>query len=322
MTIAAPNGVHDAPNGTDTPAPPRVSIIIPHLNTPDALSRCLESITAQRLGSGQAEIIVVDNGSSVPLDALRAAFPGVLFLAEPAAGPGPARNRGAAAARADILAFIDADCGADAGWLQAAVDAVEADPAQTIAGGDIRIDYLDPTRPTPIEAYEAVYAFNQQTYIERKHFSVTANLAMARGVHAAVGPFGGIDVAEDIDWGKRAHAAGFRTRYFPEMRVFHPARDDYPALVRKWQRLVRHGWNDHLAAGAPRWQWQAKAAALVISVPLVALRVLTSDRLSGLSTRLRAVPVLARIRAFRAAEMIRVMSAPGESAGAFWNRQA
>jgi hypothetical protein len=145
---------------------------------------------------------------------------------------------------------------------------------------------------------------------------------MARAVHAAVGPFGGIDIAEDIDWGKRAHAAGFRTLYVPAMRVFHPARADYPALVRKWQRLVRHGWNDHLAGGAPRWQWQAKAAALVASVPLVALRVLTSDRLSDLPTRLRAVPVLARIRAFRAAEMFRVMSAPGESAGAFWNRQA
>jgi GT2 family glycosyltransferase len=274
-----------------------VSVIIPHLNTPDALARCLASVAAQRLESGDCEIIVVDNGSSVPLDTVRAAFPGVLFLAEAAAGPGPARNHGAAVAIADVLAFIDADCRADAGWLQAAVDAVEADPARTIAGGDIRIDYADPARPTPIEAYEAVYAFNQQTYIERKHFSVTANLAMARAVHAAVGPFGGIDIAEDIDWGKRAHAAGFRTLYVPAMRVYHPARADYPALVRKWQRLVRHGWNDHLAGGAPRWQWQAKAAALVASVPLVALRVLTSDRLSDLPTRLRAVPVLARIPA-------------------------
>jgi hypothetical protein len=105
------------------------------------------------------------------------------------------------------------------------------------------------------------------------------------------------------------------------MRVFHPARADFPALARKWQRQVRHGWNDHLASGAPRWRWQARAAAMVVSVPLFAVRALTCRRLPRWSDRLAAIPVLARIRWFRAAEMRRVMSAPGESAGAFWNRQ-
>lgn len=300
----------------------RVSVIIPHLNTPELLARCLASVAAQRLDHGRAEIIVVDNGSTLPFDAVRADFPDVRFLVEPTPGPGPARNHGVAMASADILAFTDADCRADAGWLQAAVDAIEADPARAIVGGDIAIDFVDAARPTAIEAYEAVFSFDQRSYIETKNFSVTANLAMGRAVHAAVGAFGGIDTAEDSDWGTRAHRAGYRTRFLPQMRVFHPARNDYPALTRKFQRIIQHFWNDHVRSGAPRWRWQARAAAQLLAIPIGCLRALTSNRISGVSNRCNAMLVLARIRWFRAAEMLRVMAAPSDGSAPYWNRQA
>ena len=132
-----------------------ISVVIPHLNQPELLARCLAS-----LAEGQRrpdEIFVVDNGSrSLPAEVC-AAHPGVVLLQEPTPGPGPARNRGIAAASGGILAFIDADCLADPGWL-AAAGAAMADPADTILGGDVRIAYADPTRLTAIEAYESVYA--------------------------------------------------------------------------------------------------------------------------------------------------------------------
>jgi glycosyltransferase involved in cell wall biosynthesis len=308
------------PGSTDA-VQPCVSVIIPHLNTQESLMRCLQSVADQQLDHGVAEVIVVDNGSSLPLDAVVAAFPVVRVLAEPAPGPGLARNRGVAAARAPVLAFIDADCRAAPGWLQAALTAVAADPARAIFGGDIRIDFASPGHLTGIEAYEAVFGFRQRMYIETKHFSVTANLAMGRAVHAAIGPFAGVDTAEDLDWGQRAHAAGFVTRYLPDMRVYHPARADFAGLARKWQRHVRHDWNAHVAAGRPAWRWRARAAALLASVPVECLRMFVSDRVSGLANRLRGIGVLARIRAFRAAEMLRVMSAPAESGTSFWNQQ-
>lgn len=295
---------------------PRVSVIIPHLNTPEALARCLASVTGQLLDHGKVEVIVVDNGSTVPFDAVRHQFPQVVFCSEPTPGPGPARNTGIGAAMGAALAFIDADCRAADGWLQAAVAAVEADPHRAIIGGDIRIDFADPARLTGIEAYEAVFGFRQRDYISTKQFSVTANLAMAPAVHARVGPFGGIDCAEDLDWGQRAHAAGYVTRYLPAMLVYHPARPDFASLTRKWQRHVRHDWNSHRGPG---WRWQARALALVASVPIEGLKLLTSDRLAGLGNRWRGLGILARIRWYRAAEMRRVMHAPAGGAD-FWNR--
>lgn len=296
---------------------PRVTVIIPHLNTPEALAKCLDSVLSQTLDHGEAEIIVVDNGSREPLASVQAAYPGVRWLVELEPGPGPARNLGISAARSDTLAFIDADCRAAPGWLQAAVDAVESTPGDAVVGGDVRIDFVDPAHLTGIEAYEAVFGFRQKMYIEERRFSVTANLAMAKPVHAAVGPFAGIAVAEDLEWGQRAHAAGYPVRIVPAMRVYHPARPTMAALKAKWQRHIRHDWNSRQMSLA---RWLGRSIALVLSIPVEAPKLLLSDRLNGIANRLRGIGVFARIRVFRAAEMLRVMRTPTGDAD-FWNRK-
>ncbi|WP_188946037.1 glycosyltransferase [Polymorphobacter multimanifer] len=297
---------------------PRASVVIPHLNTPDLLARCLQSVLAQVLDTGSFEVIVVDNGSSRPLAPVEAAFPAVRFLREARPGPGHARNTGIAAASAATIVCIDADCRAAPGWLQAAVEAVEADPDHP-AGGEITIDFVDPARLTGIEAYEAVFGFRQRMYIEAKQFSVTANLATARSLHAKIGPFGGIDIAEALDWGKRAHAAGHATRFVPALHVLHPARPDMAALKRKWQRHIRHDWTERQG---PMLHWYVRALALLLSVPVEAVKLVTSPRVHGVGNRLRGVGVLAAIRMFRAAEMLRVAANPAGSGADHWNRAA
>lgn len=298
---------------------PVASVVIPHLNTPDLLARCLASVTAQELRCGRFEVIVVDNGSTVSLGAVQAEFPAVRFLVEPAPGPGLARNKGAAAAAASILAFIDADCRAAPGWLQAAVDAVTVDPDRTVVGGDIRIETVDPTRMSGVEAFETVFGFRQRWYIETKHFSVTANLAMGKAVLAAVGPFAGIDKAEDLDWGQRGFAKGYVTRFEPNMGIWHPARPDFDSMARKWQRLIDHERRAHAAAGHGEWRWRLRAAAMAASIPAEALKIVASSRLPDTATRLRGIGALARIRWFRATEMLRA-ARTGNTGAAAWNR--
>uniref|UniRef100_UPI003F721342 glycosyltransferase family 2 protein n=1 Tax=Polymorphobacter sp. TaxID=1909290 RepID=UPI003F721342 len=145
----------------------RVSVIIPHFQMPEALDRCLLSVKAQSLDHGDVDIIVVDNNSARFPDEVARRHADVRFLSEPRPGPGLARNTGAAAARSTLLAFIDADCRAAPGWLQAAVDALTAGD---IVGGDVCIDFVDPARLTGIEAYEAVFAYRQRMYIEKLGF--------------------------------------------------------------------------------------------------------------------------------------------------------
>ncbi len=297
---------------------PRVSVIIPHFNMPDALERCLQSVEAQQLDGG-FEIIVVDNGSRILPDAVLASHPGVRALSEPEAGPGPARNTGVAAAKASILAFIDADCRAEQGWLAAAVSGVEAQGRRGVVGGDVRIDFIDPARLTGVEAYESVFAYRQQMYIEKQGFSGTGNLAMHRDVYDVVGPFSGIGVAEDRDWGQRATAAGYRPQWIPDMRIYHPARPDLASLRVKWQRHIAHDWSDHQTSGRPLWRWVAKALAMPLSVAVDGVRLLFSPRLGGFGNRLRGIGVLAMVRLERGREMLRVMGAPNETAATHWH---
>jgi len=300
--------------------PPAISVIIPHLNQPQFLVRCLESLGAQEFPVGEVEIIVVDNGSQqLPRD-LCASRPYVRLLSEPTPGPGPARNRGIAEARASLLAFIDADCIADRRWLRSLYQALREGRA-SIVGGDVRIAYEAPSRLTALEAYESVFAYRQKMYIEKRGFSGTGNLAMTREAYEAVGPFAGIGVAEDRDWGQRAGRAGLAIGYVPDMVVFHPARRTMRELEVKWDRHISHDFERVKRSLAGRVKWLLLAGATAVSALPDTARVTTSSRIHGVWPRLQAIAVLFRIRAYRAGRMLGcLLSQRAVKASASWNR--
>lgn len=298
----------------------RIAVIIPHLNTPVLLARCLDSVLRQQIDFGRVSVVVVDNGSKEPLDEMAAAYPSVRFLREPTPGPGPARNLGASTVDARTLAFIDADCWAGDGWLQAAVDAVEARPGNAVIGGDVRIGVQDHSKITGLEAYESVFAFRQQQYIKKKGFSGTGNLAISREVFEQVGPFGGIEIAEDLDWGQRARNKGFPARYEPKMVIYHPSRGSLDELKDKWRRHLSHAYVAHVRSGKPSVRWYLLAAAVLLSSPIHALKILAAPRLGGVPGKLRGVATLFAIRTWRASEMLSVRTLEKGSGSATWNR--
>jgi glycosyltransferase involved in cell wall biosynthesis len=296
----------------------RISVIIPHLNQPAMLARCLSSIASGSLTPD--EILVVDNGSDVLPQDVCSAFANVRLLEEATPGPGPARNTGVAASHGEVLAFIDADCIADPGWLAAAA-AEMADPSATILGGDVRIALSDPKRLTVLEAYESIYAYRMDRYIAREGFTGTGNLVIRRSVFHDVGPFAGLSVAEDRDWGQRATRLGYRIRYVTQMRVLHPARVDFTGLFQKWDRQTAHDFTSAKMKRGGRLKFAVKTLAMGFS-PLAEIpRVLASDRVSGLRNRASAWFGLIRIRLYRTRVMLWLLFGgdPTRLSGA-WNR--
>ena len=293
-------------NTIETPdrATPRISVIIPHRNAHDHLANCLDTLAAQRRAPD--EVIVVDNGSAEPPEALCAAHPGTVLMHEPTPGPGPARTTGAQAARGDVLAFIDADCLADPGWLEAAAREIVR-PGTDVLGGDMRVTVARPGEPDPMEAYELEYAYRMDRYIAREGYTATANLVMRREVFEQVGPFPGLGVAEDMVWGQRATGMGFALRFVPDMRVRHPAHRDMGELQRKWDRHTAHFYEMARARPGGLWRWAVRAAAMPVS-PLGEIpRVMRSDRLPDNAARLRAFRTLVAIRLYRTRLMWRVL---------------
>ncbi|RXG91459.1 glycosyltransferase [Bradyrhizobium vignae] len=281
-----------------------ISVIIPHLNQAEALEACLRSLDAQTLSRDLFEVIVVDNGSAMPPMEVVAGHPDVRLTYESRPGPGPARNKGAAVAKGEILAFVDADCRAHPDWLNSILQASRSSPADTVLGGDVRIWQAENASLSAIAAYESVFAYRFKLYIERHGYSGTGNMAVFRRDFDRVGPFAGIDVAEDMEWGQRALRAGLQFRYIPEMITFHPARSSLKELYAKWDRQIAHYRN--MAQGKPVWRlrWIARALLVLASPAPDAVTVLTSDRLHGSGARLKAIAVLCAVRAHRAMTML------------------
>ena len=185
------------------------------------------------------------------------------------------------------MAFIDADCTAEEGWLNAIWRNLSAEGAARIIGGDVRIPRATPGQPPCLEAYESVYAYRQQEYIEKKGFSGTGNLAMCREIFEVVGPFGGIEIAEDRDWGQRAGELGFKTKYVPDTTVYHPARRTLKELLLKWDRHISHDFQETTVLKLGYARWLAYVAAVIFSPVFELLRVVRSNRISGVGETVR-----------------------------------
>ena len=281
---------------------PEISVVIPHLNQPAELRRCLQSLHRQNIPIERIEFIVVDNGSTSPPTAICGEFPRVRLEVESTPGPGPARNRGISVSAAPLLAFIDADCIAHEGWL-ADVQAAFRSPRTQIVGGDVRIALKDPSRPTMLESYESIFAYRQREYIERQGFSGTGNLAMLRSAYHAIGPFAGIRVAEDRDWGQRATRLGYKIEYRPGMVVYHAARSRFEDLFAKWDRHIAHDLVERRTGMVGRLTWTLRSLAIAGSPVLELKRIATTKRVSGWRDRYLALLGLARIRQYRSRRM-------------------
>lgn len=192
-----------------------LSVIIPAHDAAATLGRTLEAVADQDLDA-PFEVIVVDDGSRDRTPQIvEAARGSVSMVRQRQAGPGPARNRGVEVARGEILAFTDADCFPDRGWLSAGLRALER--ADLVQGRVLP----DPSAPAgPFDRTVAVEG-------ERGLYE-TANLFVRRSLFERLGGFDdwlgarlGKPLAEDLWLGWRARRAGATTAFCDHALVHH-----------------------------------------------------------------------------------------------------
>ena len=168
---------------------------------------------------------------------------------------------------------------------------------------------------------ESIFAYRMDWYIARQAFTGTGNLAARRDVMLRVGPFRGIEVAEDRDWGQRASALGYALRYEAGLVVFHPARCSFRELAQKWDRHIAHDLALMQTRDNWRLRWLLRALAVAASPVLASKEVFSSDRVCGVRERWRALICLVRIRSYRAGRMLQILGGvAGSNFLASWNR--
>ena len=238
---AVPGNRWDLLDGVCPEVAPTVSVVVAHYRQPEQLARLLHALGRQDFPADRVEIIVVDDGSPEP----PVVPPGVRLLVQADAGfrLAAARNLGAAAARNEILVFLDADTTPEPEYLRQitrlpalAFDSVtvgrrkHADLATVPTTSSIEIagprhELEDPA--WLVDAYREsrnLLDLNCRSY----RYLIGAVLACSRRFFAETGGFddsfdryGG----EDWEWGYRAWLLGAVIAHVPEAVAWHDGAD-------------------------------------------------------------------------------------------------
>jgi glycosyltransferase involved in cell wall biosynthesis len=216
---------------------PVVSVIVPVRDNSDGVAHLLAALERQTIGRDRLEVLVGDDGSAVSLGDLGDS---VQVLRGPRRTSYAARNRAAAHARADRLAFCDSDCLPDPDWLEQGLALLER---ADVAAGEVVFDV--PERPT-VWSLLTIDMFLDQRRSVALSQAVTANLLVRRAHFERLGGFDeSLPSGGDLDFAARSVAGGARLAYAPRAIVRHPTLDC-------GRRFLCKVWNTNRWAAARR----------------------------------------------------------------------
>jgi GT2 family glycosyltransferase len=112
---------------------PKISVIIPCLNSASTITELINSILTQRICNLIQEVLVIDNGSTDDTAKKASQFP-VRVLNCPKRGAGAARNFGASFATGSWLLFLDSDTVLEEGFFEAILPCLQERRSTVILG--------------------------------------------------------------------------------------------------------------------------------------------------------------------------------------------
>lgn len=216
------------------------SVIVPFRNAAQHLPRCLDALASQRYID--REFILVDNNSTDgSVDIVRAFMEThpdlpITLLREEKQGATVTRNRGAAEARGEWLAFTDADCIPSPTWLSDLAAAISAEPGLGAFAGCIMPAASENIIARflglyTLPAYSGERVYHQYTLSEGGF--PTANLNVRKDVFKQIGGFDeSIQLyGEDHDLCLRIYRAGFCIKCLTKAVVQHVHRSTLRGMI-------------------------------------------------------------------------------------------
>jgi GT2 family glycosyltransferase len=219
-----------------TSAVPLFSIIVPTHRRPQQLSACLQAMARLDYPRSGFEVIVVDDGDTVPKELISPfkASLDVTIVTQAHAGPAAARNRGSARASGRFLVFTDDDCLPAADWLRTLAVRFEKIPERAIGGRTLNALPDNPYSTTSQLLIDYLYGY-YNTDTNQAQFFASNNLALPAERFRDVGCFDAIwqrAAAEDRELCDRWLQQGLQMTYAEEVIVYHA----HPLTLRTFLR--------------------------------------------------------------------------------------
>lgn len=214
---------------------PSISIVIPLYNGAAFIAACLNAVLPQVRAHGAAEVIVVDNASTDDCDQALAPFSDAIRRHRLPFNTGfaAAANTGIQLSQSRIIALLNQDAIAQAGWLDALLARFEASPRVGIVGSkcvraDGALDHAGGVihRPLFYTTHIGIGEPDLAQYNQpcQRDYVTGAALAVHRMLIERAGWFDqGFYPAyyEETDLCLRAREAGFEVWYEPDAVVLH-----------------------------------------------------------------------------------------------------
>lgn len=284
--------------------PLAVSVIIPVYKDDLSLNRCLKHLTLQSFALSEFEVIIVNNDPEKSPEILLE-YSDILtikLITEVQKGSYAARNAGIMLAKADIIAFTDADCMPHKEWIYQAFEAFTKSADIHLLGGAIQMITKEHP-PTIISIYDQLFGLGNRN-TEGNTTAVTANLFVRRMVFNDVGLFNPNLLSRgDAEWSSRAVHAGWKLAFLPTSVVSHYTRSTWKSKKIQTRRHVGGFYN--------RGELSISQIFLtIIKGPLPPVKV-RSDIIQNkeLSTpnKIRMYSLFWRLKLVKSAELVRLL---------------
>ncbi len=200
-------------------ATPPISVVIPYYEDQAGLEEVLAALAADAY-PGPLEVVVADDGSAAPPRPVTDLDVTVVRQEDLGFRTAAARNLGAAAARHEVLAFLDGDTVPGPGYLRAAARWVAADERALVVGTRLQ------EGAEPRWLADAWRATGNLRRLDDTcwRFVISSVLTCSRSLFRAVGGFDGSMTGyggEDWEFGWRCYNAGARFLHDPEALAVH-----------------------------------------------------------------------------------------------------
>ncbi|HMC39489.1 MAG TPA: glycosyltransferase [Acidimicrobiales bacterium] len=219
---------------------PEICVVVPTHDKADRLPALIDALAAQSLAGDRFEVVVVDDCSTdgtaaVLADLIGPATPNMRSIrtAVNSGGPSIPRNTGWRSSKADVVVFLDDDCLPEPSWLEAALEAMQANPSWGVCQGcTVLPPGIDPDALGRWDVERQVLGMSP--WFEGTNiFYRRRALEEVDGFDETI-PWWG----EDTDLGWRVVEAGWGRGFAPKAVAVHEVAD------RGWRWAAKFGWLD------------------------------------------------------------------------------
>ncbi len=262
---------------------PIVTVVVPAYKRPDALRKAVLSLLAQDMNPDEYEVIVVDSSpdqSNVKLveELIPQARCSLRVIHKEPEGPGPSRNTGAFAGRGRFIGLMDSDCEATPSWVRLGAAAFDDPSIGVIQGRTLP----EPGVPTGV--------FTWYVKVDKPSFFwECTSIFYRREAFEEIGGFSKeykvddtfVIGGEDVDVALRVMRTGWKSKFAPEVLVYHEVQkmevsrwlfnrrlSVWPMLTRKYPELRQHFFL--------RYFYDPNQAYLVLGMVAVVLGIVVS----------------------------------------------